>query len=138
MIEKNYLQELLAGESRAYGFAIAFWGSGAMLIKANDLPTIELALLYGLGAVVGFGVLALAAFGRSNKQVETKESGYLVLGMVHYLAALVPIYLAYLITSASLPAAADFFLSGFAVSTTYNILAVVEEDLTEHLSKFIS
>lgn len=138
MMEKNYLQDLLAGESRAYGFTIAFWGSGAMLIKANDLPTVELALLYGLGAVVGFGVLALAAFGRSNKEVEAKDSGYLVLGMVHYLAALVPIYLTYLITSSSLPATADFFLSGFTVSTTYNILALVEEDFTEHLSRFIS
>jgi hypothetical protein len=58
--------------------------------------------------------------------------------MIHYLAALVPIYLTYLITSTSLPASSDFFLSGFAVSTTYNILAVVEEDVTEHVSKFIS
>ena len=137
MFQRKYLQSLLAGESRAYGFTIAFWGSGSMLIKANGLPNINLALLYGLGAVVGFGVLALAVFGKAGKKVDSEDSSYLVLGMVHYLAALVPIYLAHLITSASIPAMGDFFLTGLAVSTTYNILAVLEEEITEFLEKFI-
>jgi hypothetical protein len=131
MRNKNYLQSLLAGESRAYGFTIAFWGSGAMLIKANGLPTIDLALLYGLGAVVGFGVLAVAAFGRTSKEVDYESPSFLVLGMVHYLAALVPVYLTYLVTLTSAPVEADFFLSGLIVSITYNVLAVLEEDVTE-------
>ncbi|MFB6100178.1 MAG: hypothetical protein ABEK16_02790 [Candidatus Nanohalobium sp.] len=136
MLNKNYLQALLAGESRAYGFTIAFWGSGALLIKANGLPVIGEALLYGLGAVVGFGVLAAAAFGEASREVEYDNPSYLVLGMVHYLAALVPMLVAHAITTASVPATADFFLSGFAVSTTYNLLAVLEEDVTEVIGRF--
>jgi hypothetical protein len=133
--ERNYLQSLLAGESRAYGFTIAFWGSGAMLINTHGVPGIERALLYGLGAVTGFGVLAIAAFGNSGKKVEYENPGYLVLGMIHYLAALIPIYLSHLINLTSLTPAWKFFLSGMAISTVYNILAVLEEDIVEFLEK---
>jgi hypothetical protein len=133
--ERNYLQSLLAGESRAYGFTIAFWGSGAMLINTHGVPGIERALLYGLGAVTGFGILAIAAFGNSGKKVEYENPGYIVLGMVHYIAALIPIYLSYMINLASLTPAWKFFLSGMAVSTVYNILAVLEEDIVEFPEK---
>lgn len=129
--ERNYLQSLLAGESRAYGFTIAFWGSGAMLINAHGVPGIERALLYGLGAVTGFGVLAVAAFGKTGKKVDYENPEYIVLGMIHYIAALIPIYLSYLINSSALTPGWKFFLSGMVVSTVYNILAVLEEDIVE-------
>jgi len=135
--ERNYLQSLLAGESRAYGFTIAFWGSGAMLINTHGVPGLTLALMYGLGAITGFGVLAVAAFGQSVKEVEYENPGYIVLGMVHYLAALIPVYLSYLINSGPFTASLDFFLCGMAVSTVYNILAVLEEDIVEGIEGYI-
>jgi hypothetical protein len=135
--QRNYLQSLLAGESRAYGFTIAFWGSGAMLIKSNGLPGIQLALLYGLGAVTGFGIMAIAAFGKTSNKVSYEEPEYLVLGTMHYLASLVPIIIAYCFTQAGLPSSADFFLSGLGVSMMYNLFAVLEEDIVEKISSFI-
>lgn len=134
--EKNYLQSLLAGESRAYGFTIAFWGSGATLINAYGVPSIIPALLYGLGAVTGFGVLALAAYGNAGKEVSSDSPSYVVLGMVHYLAALVPTILTYGVTLLSAPETVGFFISGMVVSTTYNVLAVLEEDIVELLERF--
>lgn len=135
--ERNYLKSLLAGESRAYGFTIAFWGSGAMLINTHGVPGIERAMLYGLGAITGFGVLAIAAFGKTGKKVEYKNPGYIVLGMIHYIAALIPVYLSYLINSSVLTPAWKFFLSGMVVSTVYNVLAVLEEDIVEFVEGHI-
>jgi hypothetical protein len=134
-MRRNYLQALLAGESRAYGFTIAFWGSGAMLIKAHGVPGVENALAYGLGAVLGFGILSIAAFGQAYREVEYEKPTYAVLGMIHYIAALVPIYLSYLIVSGPLGASMEFLLSGFAVSTVYNVLAVLEEDIAELIER---
>ena len=93
--------------------------------------------MYGLGAVTGFGILAIAAFGKTGSKVEYENPGYIVLGMVHYVAALIPVYLSYLINSGPFSASLDFFLSGLAVSTVYNILAVLEEDIVESVEGYI-
>lgn len=130
------MRALLAGESRAYGFTIAFWGSGAMLIKAHGLPGLETALAYGIGAVLGFGILSLAAFGRAYREVEYKTPTYAVLGMIHYIAALLPIYLTYLILAGPFSEIVEFVVSGFAVSTTFNLMAMVEEDIAELVNSF--
>lgn len=47
----------------AYGFTIAFWGSGLLLINEFGLlHTVDL-LEYAVGAGTGFGLLAVATFG---------------------------------------------------------------------------
>jgi hypothetical protein len=126
---------MLASESRAYGFTIAFWGSGTMLINSHGLPGLEQALLYGFGAVLGFGALSVLTF-RGTEKIDYDRPDIAVLGMVHYLAALVPIALSSLITSLSIAVWVQFFLSGFLVSSVYNILAVLEEGLAELVENF--
>ncbi|MFB6143714.1 MAG: hypothetical protein ABEJ98_00240 [Candidatus Nanohaloarchaea archaeon] len=133
-MEANFLKSTLAQESRAYGFTIAFWGSGAMLIKEASLPTLVDALSYGGGAVLGFAALTLLVYGSALKHASYGENEVVVLGMVHYIAALVPIALsAYL---AGLPAPYSFLLSGFAVSTVYNLGMVAEEAISEEAEMF--
>ena len=128
----SQLRSILAGESKAYGFTIAFWGSGTMLISVRDLPTIFEALSLGFGAVVGFGILALITFRGAFNPAETQESKYLVLSMVHYLAALTPILASY-IFALYLPGTWAFFVSGVFISLLYNILMLVEVYLSEEI-----
>lgn len=125
------LRSILAGESRAYGFTISFWGSGAVLISNFGVPGVLGALMYGLGAVTGFGILALYSFG-AEKEVKKTNSQYLALASVHYLASLAPILVAGLLARylTSVPA---FFVGGLSVSLLYNLLALLEEDISEVL-----
>lgn len=126
---KRLLRSVLVSESRAYGFTIAFWGSGALLVNAFGIPGIAGVLAYGTGAVTGFGILTLWAYRGTLTTVETDEPDYLVLGMIHYLAAIVPVLCTYFLSL--LEPLAAFFLSGAAVSVTYNLGMLVEEWLSE-------
>lgn len=133
-MKTNFLKATLAGESRAYGFTIAFWGSGAMLIKEAGLPTLLEALAYGGGAVLGFAALTLLVYGSALKRASYEENDIVVLGMVHYLAALVPVAAAAYLSQLEAPL--SFLLTGFAVSTTYNLGMLVEEHISEEAEKF--
>ncbi|MFB6174415.1 MAG: hypothetical protein ABEJ87_00370 [Candidatus Nanohalobium sp.] len=129
-MRQNFLRSMLAGESRAYGFTIGFWGTGAVLVNAFGAPNMFHALSYGLGAVLGFGVLAVASFGGARQEVKKNESEYLALATVHYMASLAPIVFAGLLahTFSAYPA---FFLGGLGVSLLYNLLSLLEEDISE-------
>lgn len=126
---------MLSEESRAYGFTIGFWGSGTALIQALGMPSLVDVLLYGSGAVTGFGVLALISFGGATQRidVEKDESEYLALASLHYIAALTPILLSAALARV-LPGEMAFFVGGLSVSLLYNLLSLLEEDISEFLS----
>ncbi|MDY6776927.1 MAG: hypothetical protein SVQ76_02365, partial [Candidatus Nanohaloarchaea archaeon] len=127
-MRQKFLRSMLAAESRAYGFTIAFWGSGAVLINSFGAPGLLEALAYGLGAVTGFGILAVMTFGGATQEVEKDESEYLALATVHYLGSLAPIAFAGLLAQTGRPVA-SFFVGGLGVSLLYNLLSLLEEDI---------
>lgn len=126
----SHLQSMLAGESRAYGFTIAFWGSGALLINEFGAPDIILALCFGSGAVLGFGLLAFSVF---KDKAESSSDALLVLSTVHYLSALVPMLVTHGVITLDLRPEATFLLGGMSVSLLYNLLAILEEDIAEKI-----
>ncbi|WP_276259636.1 hypothetical protein [Haloglomus litoreum] len=131
---RQFVRQLLLDEAFAYGFTIAFWGSGVLLIRAFGLPGTPGVFAYALGAVSGFAVLAALTFGSATQVIETDTAPeYVLLSAIHYLAALVPIAATHVLVTAPLPRLATFFLSGGAVSTLYNLSATVEELLSERL-----
>ncbi|MFO7793350.1 MAG: hypothetical protein R6V35_00040 [Candidatus Nanohaloarchaea archaeon] len=132
--EKNYMRSMISGESRAYGFTIAFWGSGALLINEFGAPNLPLALSYGFGAVLGFGMLALALFGRKTEASENQAP--LVLSTIHYLSALAPMIFTHYILQTGLEPYMKFALGGMGVSVLYNLLSIVEEDIAELVNRF--
>lgn len=134
MAEK-YLQSMLAGESRAYGFTIAFWGSGALLINQFGAPNILQALSYGFGAVLGFGVLAFTTL--KDMSSESSEDAFMVLSTVHYLSALMPMVVTHMAIQLELRPEPTFLIAGASVSMLYNLLAVLEEDIAEFIERFI-
>lgn len=130
--EKNILRSLLVGESRAYGFTIAFWGSGAMLINVHGVPELFEALLYGFGAVIGFGILAVIAFRSAIAKPETSDSNLLVLSTIHYISSLLPMIIAYLI-SKNFSSLYAFLITGFEVTIVYNCSMLLEKLLSEEI-----
>jgi len=128
-MDKDFLRSTLEKESRAYGFTIAFWGSGAILIGEHGLPSLTEALSYGGGAVLGFGLLTLVAYQRALGKPEYENDKVMILGMVHYIAALVPIVLATYFAKIASPW--SFLLTGASATIAYNLGMLVEESLSE-------
>lgn len=66
LVSGRYLSALAATVSASaapYGYTLTIWTSGAVLAHARGLPTTVDALLFLLGAVTAFAVIALAAVG---------------------------------------------------------------------------
>lgn len=124
-MRREFLRSVLAQESRAYGFTLAFWGSGALLIKAFGLPSLTEIMLYATGAIVGFGLLTVIAFKQAFSTVEYEEPNYLVFSMIHFISALAPIIATYYLVN--LDNFYAFFLAGVSVSMVYNLLMLVED-----------
>ena len=133
--QKSYLQSMLAGESRAYGFTIAFWGSGALLMNQFGAPNIFMALSFGFGAVLGFGILTLSAF--NDGRAESSDEAMLVLSTVHYLSALIPMMVTHGLTNLNLQAEPTFLLAGMSVSMLYNLLALLEDDIAQKIQRLV-
>lgn len=130
---RELLQSILVTESRAYGFTIAFWGSGAILINAFGIPAPVEAFMYALGAIAGFGLVSLIAFSSLFETAESEDADYLVLSMIHYLASLGPIIVTYFLTG--LTDWIAFFLAGASVSLVYNLLQLMEEFVSEEVKR---
>jgi uncharacterized YccA/Bax inhibitor family protein len=58
-----------------YGYTLTVWTSGAVLTHARGIPTTVDALLFMLGAVGGFALVGIAAFGthRAHVRVEPQQ-----------------------------------------------------------------
>lgn len=134
MQKRSYLKGLLAGESRAYGFTIAFWGSGSILINQFGVPNFVQAVSYGSGAITGFALLAIIAFKSTLTTIKNVKTESLVLSTIHYLAALIPLVVSKIIVDNTPNIALAFFLAGASVSIVYNSLSILEEDIAELIS----
>ena len=130
-MDRAFIRSLLVEESFAYGFTIAFWGTGLLLVDEFGLLGTLGVLAYAGGAVTGFGLLALASFGSAVDTLDTEESPtYHVLAGIHYLAALVPILTAHGLFRLSVGRTLSVFLAGALVTIGYNVFAALEEAIS--------
>lgn len=60
---RSRLARNLAAEAEAYGFSLATWGSGAVVVHDVGVPGVVGASAFVGGAVSGFSLLAMVAFG---------------------------------------------------------------------------
>ncbi len=130
----DHLQINLTDESKAYGYTLSIWGSGASLINAFGFPAATEVMLYILGAVVGFGLLAVAVYGAMFGSVSNlKDEEMVVASMIHLVAALGTVGMSLVIVD-QLPAQPAFFLTGVNASVTYNLLLLAETVLFGELA----
>ena len=140
-MRKAFLRSVLVQESRAYGFTLAFWGSGILLIDAFGIPTLYRVLFYTGGAILGFGILTLVAFRKALSTVEYEQPQYLVFSMVHFISALAPIVLTHFaIIGVQSQSFFDpwiaYLIAGLTVSMGYNLLMLIEERLSRKALKW--
>lgn len=126
------MRNLLVEESFAYGFTIAFWGSGLLLINEFGLLHTVGLLEYAMGAITGFGLLAIATFGGAVNTVDVDGTpSYFVLAGIHYLSGIVPIVVTHFLLFLALGKGLTLFLAGALVSILYNLFAALEEVISE-------
>jgi hypothetical protein len=135
-MNREFLRRLLVEEAFAYGFTIAFWGSGMLLVDAFGVFGTRGVLAYAVGSVTGFGLLLVGTFDGVLESIEVDgDPSYHVLAGIHYVAALVPIVTAHLLIRAELGETLTVFLVGVVVPVWYNLFVTVEEVLSAGLRR---
>lgn len=126
---KRALQENITQESIAYGYTLSVWGSGAILINAFQITSIEI-LLFILGGIFGFGILALTAYNKLFQEIETRDRDKMIVGsMIHILASLGTVVFSLLIieNAGTMDPKYIFLVVGINTTLTYNLLLLIEE-----------
>lgn len=131
---RGHLQINLTDESKAYGYTLVIWGSGAILIDKLGFPGSEAVLLYILGALAGFAALSVLVYGNVFREVTNiKDEVLVVASMVHLIAAMGAVGLSVIIAR-YLPVYWAFFTAGVNATVSYNLLMLAEVALSEELA----
>ena len=83
--DRSRLRVTLGSSAAPYGYTLATWTSGVVLINARGIPNVAAALAFMVGTILGFAFVALA----SNYSVRCSSS--LCLNWIQFLS-LVPFY----------------------------------------------
>jgi hypothetical protein len=101
-----------------YGYTLTVWTSGAVLTHARGVPTTEAALFFMIGAVLGFALVALLAFGSLHQRVTGEATQPRVWVGLHVLPISLSIGAATLVAHL-LESIAAWPLGGFAATVIY-------------------
>ncbi len=108
-----------------YGYTLTVWTSGAVLTHARGVPSTLDALLFMLGAVAGFAVVALLAFGDLTSRTMPAAAQPRVWGGLHVLSIGLAIGAATVIAHVSERTIA-WPLGGFTATAIYLVVLAVE------------
>lgn len=108
-----------------YGYTLTIWTSGAVLTHARGIPSTLDALLFMLGAVAGFGVVGLVAFGDLGARLRVEPRQPALWAGLHFGSIGAAIGIATLIAHLVEHRGA-WPLGGFAATTTYLLLLAAQ------------
>ena len=127
------LRDNITDESIAYGYTLAVWGSGALLLNSFQTTPIDILSFVG-GGVIGFAILALIAFRSLVKEVKVeRDQNFIVSSMIHIFASLGTVAANYFfITSGSnIDQALIYFIVGVNTTFLYNIALMGEKYISK-------
>lgn len=108
-----------------YGYTLTIWTSGAVLTHARGIPTSVDAVLFMLGAVVGFALVGVASFGGLTARVRIEAQQPALWAGVHLLSIGAAIGIATLIAQL-LEDRGVWPLGGFAATTGYLVMLAAQ------------
>jgi hypothetical protein len=132
---RSLLRRNVTEESPAYGYTLAIWGSGALLLTQYSITGVTI-MAYVLGGIIAFGVLSALAFGNLMTEIKEKNSKELAVSMIHLIAAFGAVGLNFLFLENlgnTLTHAQSGFVAGFIATSAYNALLLVEHYVYEDL-----
>lgn len=113
-----------------YGYTLSIWTSGAVLTHARGIPTTADALLFMLGAVVGFAIVRVASFGRLTTRVRVEAQHPALWAGLHVFSVGCAIGTATLIAHLVEDRGA-WPLGGFAATTSYLLVLAAQLALAD-------
>ncbi len=113
-----------------YGYTLTIWTSGAVLTHARGVPSTIDALLFMVGAVAGFALVGVGAFGGLTARVRVEERQPALWAGLHVLSIGAAIGLATLIAHL-LENPGAWPLGGFAATATYLVVLAAQLALAD-------
>jgi hypothetical protein len=115
---RHSLRKAVGTSAGPYGYTLTIWTTGAVLVHARGMPTTVEALLFMVGAVIGFTVVGAAAF-RSNPSVRGHGTSHPVLwGSFHFVPVAASVGAASLVAH-FIHGASTWPLAGFTATALY-------------------
>lgn len=121
MIQGRYgrsLRSAVGSSAAPYGFTLAVWTTGAVIINARGAPSTINALEFAAGAVLAFALVGLLAFGDLTGNSGEEQSKTALWGNFHFVSVGLAIGAAVLVTSL-LDTDLVWLLASFASTACY-------------------
>jgi hypothetical protein len=119
------LGTMVAASAAPYGYTISIWSSGAVLSRSHGAPSVAEVFGFLAGALVGFGVMALAALGALTHMESLDHApDRVIAGALHWLGAGAAVGAAALL--AELHGWEAWPLGSFAATTIYILCASLQ------------
>lgn len=87
MLRRYYgrnLRTVVGASDAPYGYTVTTWTSGALLIHAQGLPDILQVMLFIIGAVVGYALVSVIAFGGLGSRLKEQPRNSALWGNLHF------------------------------------------------------
>ncbi len=81
---RKNLRAAVGSSAGPYGYTLATWTTGAVLMNARGVPDTVAALTFMAGAVLGFAFVGVLAFGGLTKHVDREQGQALLWGSFHF------------------------------------------------------
>ena len=123
---RRNLRAVVGTSAAPYGYTLATWTSGAMLIGARGLPSTVAALAFMFGAVLGFAAVGAAAFGGIRRHFDAGPGeARLIWGSFHFFSVGAAVVAAALVAHHVVSSAA-WPLGGFLSTVSYLLVLGAE------------
>jgi hypothetical protein len=81
---RKNLRAAVGSSAGPYGYTLATWTTGAVLMNARGVPDTVAALAFMAGAVLGFAFVGVLAFGGLTKHFDRERGQALLWGSFHF------------------------------------------------------
>ncbi|MDQ3677894.1 MAG: hypothetical protein M3401_14050 [Actinomycetota bacterium] len=84
---RTALATIVTASAAPYGYTVALWSTGALLIHYHGIPRPGEVFLFIAGALLGFGIVGAAAHGALRTEEPLRiGQGHIVTGLLHWFA----------------------------------------------------
>jgi hypothetical protein len=125
---RDAMRSVIVGESKAYGFTLVVWGTGALTIAERGLPGRAGTVAFLGGLLAGVLVAAVVAFGDLGAVWPRRRAGLRQYagGLIHIASVGSAVTLGWLSALLVPPVWLAYLVAGAVASTTYQFVLAVE------------
>ena len=122
---RSDLRNVVGSSASAYGYTLTVWSTGMVLSHAYGPPSPPLVFSFFLGAVLGFAVVGILAFGGVSVEFGAESSRIQLWGSFRFLSVGLAVGAAWF-TSAHAPSMPGWPLGAFVATASYLVVVGAE------------